>query len=94
MFFWLHFSCLPFPSFFQLVRLELEEREAALPKRQSKDLKLRLCKYMDWLTLCDSKKAERTGVLGELGFFKGLGVIFVCLKMRTFFKRDGSCKKW
>eukprot|EP00434_Breviolum_minutum_P040774 symbB.v1.2.036251.t1/scaffold5075.1/size31222/1 len=40
-------------------RLELEEREAALPKRQSKDLKLRLCKYMDWLTLCDSKKAER-----------------------------------
>ena len=54
-------------------RLELEEREAALPKRQSKDLKLRLCKYMDWLTLCDSKKAERTGVLGELGVFQRFG---------------------
>eukprot|EP00435_Cladocopium_sp_Y103_P040520 s593_g11.t1 len=40
-------------------RLDLEEKEAALPKRQRKDLKSRLWRYMDWLTICDSKKAQR-----------------------------------
>lgn len=64
-------------------RLELEEREAALPKRQNKDLKLRLCKYMDWLTLCDSKKAERTEVVGVESLFGFVFLLFV-LSTRTF----------
>lgn len=64
-------------------RLELEEREAALPKRQSKDLKLRLCKYMDWLTLCDSKKAERTEVVGVESFLGFVFLLFV-FSTRTF----------
>ena len=48
-------------------RLDLEEKEAALPKRQRKDLKSRLWRYMDWLTLCDSKKAQRTAFFGWNG---------------------------